>query len=471
MKLTSVLVFCIFLLSAGCKKTKTNDNNGGEQPPVSDTTINETDPPDTSTPTGGGMVVPDDSYYTIISRYSGRLMGISGSSKNDGADAVQTDWPKKVTASQVWRIIPAGDKGYYYIINMNSKKYLGVGGSTTEGASIQQEDSSGKTGQQWQIIDVGNEYHKIVNRKSGLAVEVAYGSNKEGATIDQRNYGDNESQQWQILPPNILAVGDMEDQGNQYNGFHGPSQFRQLEFVTNPVRQGTYAAKFTIAPGDKFGKTAGERGELSGFIMQYKNEVIGGEKVDVIRNRAREGDDLYFAWSSYFPEGFPEVYKFLSFMNWHASSGGSVGVLSMRVNDGQNPHIELQRAAGNCPDNTNCISQQHVNQITPDLKYNEWYDFVIHAKFTCGNDGILELWYKTENETAYKKMVDLQNIPTLQFFKDYCNPTYMKIGIYRSSGNGDEGRTHVIYQDGFVEGLTFDAVTKWAHQNGSMPEF
>ncbi|MDN5865454.1 MAG: polysaccharide lyase [Gammaproteobacteria bacterium] len=96
---------------------------------------------------------------------------------------------------------------------------------------------------------------------------------------------------------------------------------------------------------------------------------------------------------------------------------------------------------------------------------------MVHEKWTCGNDGVIEVWHKLEGEDSYTKVLDLHGITTLQVIDGYCNSVYKKIGFYRSAANGEQGVTRVLYQDGFVEGTTFDAVVKWAHKNGGMPEF
>ncbi|MDN5865455.1 MAG: RICIN domain-containing protein [Gammaproteobacteria bacterium] len=341
---------------------------------------------------GGGndsSGVQSEAYFTIVSRNSGRLVGISGGSKQDGAAAILADWPKNDQVGQHWKIEPAPEAGYYYLINADSGKYLDVeNASTQEGATVQQYRYTGGTAQQWKIVAVGEQYHKIVNRNSGLALNVEGDKVDEGAAIIQWPWAEETDSQWLILPPDIVAVGDMET-GNtsQYQGFHGHDQAAQLQFEAAIVRQGTYAAKFKVRPGDRFMQTSGERAELSGFPIQLRVEWPHGNRTVIFNNRDRAGDDLYYAWSTYFPTEFAHVYHWGSFINWHSAIGGTVAPLSLSIDLNQN--MIVKGSGGECGD-TNCQGNAHNHVIVPAGQWAKgvWHEWHLHKPISHAIDVI-----------------------------------------------------------------------------------
>lgn len=254
---------------------------------------------------------------------------------------------------------------------------------------------------------------------------------------------------------NIIATGDFETGGiSHWRTFQGKNQSRQLEIVTSPVRQGKYAAKFIVGDGDKFSSTAGERSLVSTLLELWPR---GGPD-----KRDGPGDEFYYAWSTLFPKDFPPVNNWMpSFMEWHSGRGGTRSVLAVRIRPGSQDSITIMRAGGTCSDR-DCGDRTQNHTVIDDVKKGVWNDFVVHAKWSCSNDGIIEVWHKYENEESYKKILSVHDIPTLQS-SDYwgdCMKVYKVLGFYRSAS--EKGR-HTIYHDGFTQGTTFEAVTRRAH--------
>jgi hypothetical protein len=96
-------------------------------------------------------------------------------------------WTHVVT---VWRNFEVTQM--YKICNAYSGKCLGVvGGSTADGAAIEQRAYSGASGQTWQILQVSYGNFKVVNVTSGKVLDVS------GAQIVQNSYTGSSSQ---LLP-------------------------------------------------------------------------------------------------------------------------------------------------------------------------------------------------------------------------------------------------------------------------------
>ncbi|MBA2396794.1 MAG: RICIN domain-containing protein [Ktedonobacteraceae bacterium] len=142
-------------------------------------------------------------YYRITNRNSSIVLDVPGGSTANGAGINQaTD---AGTTNQQWQFIVAGS--YYRIVNQNSGKVLELNGTT-----IDQRTNNGGTNQQWQLVTVGS-YYRIVNRSSDKVLEVVGNSLASGAKIDLGNSTGATNQQWilfqtgaPIFPPSIKAL-------------------------------------------------------------------------------------------------------------------------------------------------------------------------------------------------------------------------------------------------------------------------
>ena len=93
-------------------------------------------------------------------------------------------WTHVIT---VWRNFEVTQM--YKICNAYSGKCLGVaGGSTAEGAAVEQRTFSGAAGQTWQILQVSSGLFKVLNVNSGKALDVS------GTQIVQKTYTGSSSQ-------------------------------------------------------------------------------------------------------------------------------------------------------------------------------------------------------------------------------------------------------------------------------------
>jgi hypothetical protein len=78
--------------------------------------------------------------------------------------------------------------GTFEIVNSLTGKVLDVaGGSTSNGALIEQNSPSGRPPQQWRFVQTGGGYYRIVNVSTGKAVNVTGESTTNGTQIEQWN--------------------------------------------------------------------------------------------------------------------------------------------------------------------------------------------------------------------------------------------------------------------------------------------
>lgn len=156
---------------------------------------------DTATGTVTGVSTPDvwdpNASYQLISRKSNKLLNVIGGSSANGADLEQR--ADGGMTSQQWQITDAGG-GYVKIINRSSGKLIGVeNGATTDGAVIEQWNDGGWASQQWQLVHVGGGYYKLKNRSTGKVLDISSQSLADGAAAIQWTDNGGTNQHFQIV--------------------------------------------------------------------------------------------------------------------------------------------------------------------------------------------------------------------------------------------------------------------------------
>ena len=232
------------------------------------------------------------------------------------------------------------------------------------------------------------------------------------------------------VPDGRAFAGDWETgDASQWSGNHWNRNVPlsdQFEIVTDPVRQGGFAAKFTVRPGDKFGSTSGERSEV---LYTGANEV--------------EGDDVWYAWSTLFPLDWTTPTGWSIFAQWHSSYPVSPPVaFNMK---GERIQVNLNTGAVD----SGGATFKPVYPITDTLQRGVWNDFVVHIVWSATN-GSLQVWHRTGSD-PFVQRVDVSGIPTMQTLGGVVSSNYLKIGFYR---NDEPTLTNVVYQDGFSRATT-----------------
>jgi Polysaccharide lyase len=188
----------------------------------------------------------------------------------------------------------------------------------------------------------------------------------------------------------------------------------RITVTHSPVRQGSYAARFEVRPGDNIGDTP-TRAELAQDLHQ------------------QEGEDRYYRWFTYFPETFPTNYpdSFITFTQWRAKDE-SAAYSSFMV---WGEDIELRR---------------EYTRWSTHLTKNVWHEFVYHVKWSPDpNVGFIELWYDGSLALSRTYCKTMAGTP------GHAVGNYVKEGLYKS----DEVPGAVLYQDGFTVGSSYAEVT------------
>jgi hypothetical protein len=197
----------------------------------------------------------------------------------------------------------------------------------------------------------------------------------------------------------------------------------QFVVLSSPLRQGSYAARFTVRPGDRFGSTSGERAEVY---------WAGSDE--------SEGEEYWYSWSTLFPETWAEPRNWGIFLQWHSylPSPGPV-LFNARANT-----AEVSVNAGPLePSGTNGSFRQKY-PLLASLNKGLWNDFIARIRWSV-TDGAITVWHRVEGASDYVKRVDVSGIPTLHASGSYVSPNYVKMGLYRDV----DTKTNVVYHDGF----------------------
>ncbi|HYY32694.1 MAG TPA: polysaccharide lyase [Gaiellaceae bacterium] len=230
-------------------------------------------------------------------------------------------------------------------------------------------------------------------------------------------------------PDPVLFSGDWETGDatqwsvNQWNrNFPLSDQFR---IVTDPVRQGRYAAKFIVRPGDKFGTTSGERSEVA---------YVGANET--------QDDAYWYGWSVLFPRDWTTPSGWAYFTQWH-SRFPVPPPIAFNVKDDR---LFVYTNTGQL--NANGVGTNKVGyQFAASLRRGEWNDFVVHIVWSATN-GSIAVWHRAGGD-PFAKALEVSGIPTLQTSNGVISSNYLKLGLYR---NADSTDTDALYQDGFHRG-------------------
>ncbi len=134
-----------------------------------------------------------DGIYTITAKHSGMVLGTTSGS------AVQQQTYTGAN-SQLWRIQNIG-ASHFKITSVASGKVLDVSGSSREvGAKILQYEWNDGYNQKWHVIDCGDGYHRLVSVNTlGKTAEISGGSKSSGAEAVLGNFSYKDNQLWRIV--------------------------------------------------------------------------------------------------------------------------------------------------------------------------------------------------------------------------------------------------------------------------------
>lgn len=176
--------------------------------------------------------------------------------------------------------------------------------------------------------------------------------------------------------------------------------------MTDPVRDGRFAARFDVQPGDYPAGSTGERAEL--FV----------ETAD------KDGTECYYAWSTLFPTDFVSdpVWKQM-FVQWHGP-GSSAASVSFQVS-----RKRIVARVGS-PYTPTDWAQYDLGPLT----LGSWQDFIFHVRWGNSSSGFVEIW---RNGKLVVPRRYHQNVAP-------GTGNYLKLGYYRDPS----AHPTVIYEDG-----------------------
>jgi hypothetical protein len=152
-----------------------------------------------------GSGITTGASYRLVNYNSGKVLGVSGMSTTDGAQAVQ--WSDTNTNDHNWRLDLQAN-GYYKITNLHSGKVLGVNGmSTSDGAQAVQWADNGTADHEWKLERTESGLYKIINRHSSKVLAMNAASTADGAVAVQWADTGTPDQRWALALNTGLASG------------------------------------------------------------------------------------------------------------------------------------------------------------------------------------------------------------------------------------------------------------------------
>jgi hypothetical protein len=192
----------------------------------------------------------------------------------------------------------------------------------------------------------------------------------------------------------------------------------RIDIIPSPVRQGHFASRFTVKPGD--------------------HPVSGGERAELMYwSRERAGKTSYWRWSTYFPTGFhPNPGAWNIFTQWHQTGSRCPSVpppVRFMVDKYVQPaKLRLDIWSGRL--GSSCNPRYKHSWYLGKLRRNHWYTFVVKFKWSPRKSHGFVRVAVNGNRKVRKRMATLYK----------GQGVYLKQGFYR----GDSGKTTTIIHDG-----------------------
>lgn len=190
----------------------------------------------------------------------------------------------------------------------------------------------------------------------------------------------------------------------------------RIDVVPSPVRQGQFASRFTVKPGD--------------------HPVPGGERAEVVYwSGERAGKTSWWRWSTYFPKTFhPNSGAWNIFTQWHQTGDKCSPPVRFLVDKYVNPpKLRLDIWSGRL-NTANCRPQYEHSWYLGKLRRNQWYNFVVKFKWSGRRS------HGSVRVTVNGKTRVNRHVATL----------YRGMGVYLKQGfyRGDSSKTTTIVHDG-----------------------
>lgn len=262
----------------------------------------------------------------------------------------------------------------------------------------------------------------------------------------------------------ILAADTVSFSSDWESGqLKGPGNWRstqimapdRFQLVTDIVRQGRYAARVEVRPGDDPINSSGERAEVSTMSDRDGNPLFEDESsgVQFFAFSVRLAPD----WQPPTPEagsGWATVLQLHGPNSLKASPSIAVRVLD---------HFAISLHAGNLDDRAKAAWHESHPFKNYRLAPGKWVDLVLRVKLAKDFTGEVDVWRRDEGQVSFTHELALRRIPTLQYASGIDNGLvgkhYWKHGLYRSK---DRSITNVLWLDGLTRANSFEAAIRSA---------
>jgi hypothetical protein len=211
----------------------------------------------------------------------------------------------------------------------------------------------------------------------------ATGDSADAAILQRLNYESGNLRQWsqvQALPGRVSVV-------------------------RTPVRQGRFAARFVVRPGDDPINSSGERAEVAAATGEV------------------EGTTSWWAWSTLFPGAFRATGRWNVFTQWHHTGTTCPPPVSFEVDASVQPARLVLHVRGGAFDPVTCHPAAERRWSFAPLRRGRWYDIRFHVRWSANPAvGLVAL------RVNGRQVVRATRIATLY----PGQAVYVKQGYYRS---------------------------------------
>jgi hypothetical protein len=183
------------------------------------------------------------------------------------------------------------------------------------------------------------------------------------------------------------------------------------KIITSPVAQGRYAAEFQALP-------------TTGTNRNDRAEIVASQA----ESGGYPGQTWWYGWWTYFPG--PS-------QNWWHRGGDWNDITQFSSTDNVPSQMAIGIDAEGMP--------FHRKRILATLRYDHWYHFLVHARWSTRSRGYMEIWLDGTKVVSrvYGATLRNQHSPASS---DFTSPgMYLSQGIYR----GAYRSTNTVIHDGF----------------------
>lgn len=190
------------------------------------------------------------------------------------------------------------------------------------------------------------------------------------------------------------------------------------------------------------------KGQLLRFELrnnEYWTDITGDHtfrsEIDT-KDKPSMGSEKWYRFSISLPEDFPIEDNRLVLAQWHGADKWWLGehnrtpVLAFRYRNGEF-NIRLMHSVKRIIKDVDNVPSEKLFK-TKNFPLNEWHDFIIQARWTYKNDGLINIWWNNVQIVNYKGPVG---------YNDNIGP-HFQFGIYRDSTS----KTYVSYMKNVIMG-------------------